>query len=153
MEESNSRFTLESSDLKEGEYIQDKFTPQGSDIIPSLSWRNVPDKTKSFAFCVEDPDAPNGTFYHWLIINISSDKTFIDNNNIPGKEIENSWGQTKYKGPSPPGKNSHRYFFKLFALSVDKINAHDISSFLKEVEKNKIDESSLMVKYKRQQHH
>jgi Raf kinase inhibitor-like YbhB/YbcL family protein len=152
MEES-TKFILESSDLKEGEYIQEKFTPQGSDLIPNLCWRNVPDKTKSLALCVEDPDAPNGTFYHWLVMNIPHDKTFIDNNNVQGKEVVNSWGQTKYKGPSPPGKHAHRYFFKLFALSVDKINAHDIDSFLKEVEKNKIDEASLMVKYKRPSHH
>jgi len=153
MMEESTKFILESNDLKEGEYIQDKFTPQGADLVPNLTWRNIPDKTKSFALCVEDPDAPNGTFYHWLVMNIPFDRSSIDNNNVHGKELFNSWGQTKYKGPSPPGKHAHRYFFKMFALSCDKINAHDIESFLKEVSKNKIEEASLMVKYKRQDHH
>lgn len=153
MMEEQSKFIIESNDMKEGDYMDDKFTPQGHDMVPHLTWRNVPDKTKSFAFCIEDPDAPNGSFYHLLLFNIPSERTHIENKDVPGKELTNSWGQTKYKGPSPPGKHAHRYFFKVFALSVDKINPHDIDSFFKEVSKNKIDEACLMVKYKKQSHH
>jgi len=151
--EEKSKLIVESTDMVEGDYINDKFTPQGANVIPNLTWSNIPDKTKSFALCVEDPDAPKGTFYHWLVINIPSDVTSVGKFNVHGKEITNSWGQTLYKGPSPPGKNSHRYFFKVFALSVEKLNVHDIDSFFKEVNKNLIEEASLMVKYKRHSSH
>jgi len=78
------QFVLESKDLVEGEFIQEKFTPQGGNIIPNLTWKNAPEQTKSFAFCVEDPDAPKGNFYHWLLVNIPNDKMTI-NNKYPWK--------------------------------------------------------------------
>lgn len=141
------KFTIESHDFREGEFLKDEFTPQGADRSPSLAWKNIPKKTKSFALSVEDPDAPSGTFYHWLVINIPKNKTSIKKNENPGTEIENSNKIKKYKGPHPPKGNSHRYFFKIFALDVEKIQANNNISFYKEINKHKIAEASIIAYY------
>ena len=145
-------FTIESDNFNEGDPISDKFTPQGEDINPNIRFSHTPDGTKSYALAVEDPDAPNGTWYHWLVINIPKETKFIKENYKEGTEITNSWGITKYKGPSPPGKELHRYFFKVFALNAEKINVYNIDSFYNEVKKHLISEASIMVKYKKPNH-
>lgn len=150
--ECQTKFCIESKDFKEGEFLEEKYTPQGDDFSPQLSWKNIPQNTQSFALACEDPDAPMGTFYHWLVINIPVTTTSVEKNTVPGKPIENSWGITTYKGPSPPEKSIHRYFFKIFALDTDKINAIGIDSFYKEVNKHKLGEASIMVKYSKTHH-
>ena len=149
MESQENKLTINSECFKEGENLSDKYTPQGDDFNPSLRWSGIPEGTKSFALAVEDPDAPMGTWYHWLVTNIPLETTSINENTIPGTEITNSWGIKGYKGPSPPGKSLHRYFFKIFALKTDKIHDNSIDSFYKEIKKNLISEASIMGKYKK----
>ncbi len=101
--------------------INNKFTPLGNDINPEFSWVDTPINTKSFAFLVDDPDAPNGLFNHWCLINIPKETTKISENSIPKNsiEIENSWGIKKYKGPKPPNHQLHNYHFKIYALDSE----------------------------------
>ena len=75
---SSSKFTLKSDEIKDNEYIPIEFTPYGEDINPSFKWENIPKGTKSFAFSVEDPDAPSGLFYHWILININKNINSIE---------------------------------------------------------------------------
>jgi len=142
-------FKLESKSIIEGEMIDNKFTPQGVDYNPEITWNkdDIPSNTKSFAFAVEDPDAPNGLWLHWLVINIPAFTNKIEEHLIPGEEIKNSWKISKYKGPSPPKGQKHRYYYKLFALSEEKISAKSIASFYEQVNKYKIGEGSIMGYY------
>jgi Raf kinase inhibitor-like YbhB/YbcL family protein len=150
IENTIASFNLKCDKIKSG-IIIDRFTPQGEDVNPEIYWdkNSVPEGTKSFAFAVEDPDAPSGTFYHWLVINIPASIDRIKENSKPGTEIENSWEIKQYKGPRPPKGTTHRYYFKLFALSIEKISANDISSFYEEVYKYKLGEADLLGTYSR----
>ncbi len=140
---------LHSDEIHNSKHIDDKFTPQGEDYNPAFTWENAPENTKSFAFVCEDPDAPRGTWYHWLVINIPTTTKKIEENSNPGDLVTNSWKINVYKGPSPPKGQKHRYFFKLFALSKEHIQATNAISFYEEVNKYKIAEASIMGTYKK----
>jgi Raf kinase inhibitor-like YbhB/YbcL family protein len=144
-------FLLASSTLKNGENIDSKFTPDGKDINPSVYWdpNSIPKETKSFAFSVEDKDAPRGLFYHWIVINIPKETKMIAENSLPGNQVKNSWNLKKYKGPFPPKNQKHRYIFRLFALSADHLNINNIKEFESAIERYKLAESSIIVTYKR----
>ncbi len=71
-------------------YIPEKYSCKGEDINPCLNWDNVPEETKSFALSVKDPDAPRGTFVHWLVYDIEKTARKIEENSIPGKQVKNS---------------------------------------------------------------
>lgn len=94
--------------FKSEEMIPKKYTGQGIDVSPPLSWGPVPPETKSFALINDDPDAPVGNWVHWLVKNIPSDITKFDENSFCGEEVVNSWGKKAYGGPMPP-KGTHRY--------------------------------------------
>jgi len=126
--------------------IPKNYTCHGEDKSPALRWENAPSNTKSFALIVDDPDAPHGTWTHWLVKNIPSDKTEIKENEIPGDQVINSWKIEKWKGPKPPS-GTHRYFFKLYALNVDRMKANKLEDFYNEVEEHKLDEAILMGKF------
>lgn len=97
--------------------IPAEFTCSGSDINPQLNFANIPENAKSLALIMDDPDAPNGTWIHWVVFNINPKTTVINKNSAPSGAIQgaNSWGTSKYGGPCPPS-GTHRYFFKLYAL-------------------------------------
>jgi Raf kinase inhibitor-like YbhB/YbcL family protein len=95
--------------------IPSKYTCQGSDVSPPLEISEVPEGTKSLALIVDDPDAPMGTWVHWVVWGITSDKTEIKEGEVPGKQGKNDFGKLNYGGPCPPS-GTHRYFFKLYAL-------------------------------------
>ncbi len=98
-----------------GEKIQPEYTCDGQDKIPPLQISEVPATTKSLALIMDDPDAPMGTWDHWILWNITPDTKLIDKQmGVAGK---NSWGKTNYGGPCPPS-GTHRYYFKLFALDI-----------------------------------
>ncbi|MHA1267490.1 MAG: YbhB/YbcL family Raf kinase inhibitor-like protein [Candidatus Helarchaeota archaeon] len=141
---------LKSAAFEHEGLIPMKYTCEGSDISPPLSWNQVPEGTKSFALIVDDPDAPVGTWVHWLVCDIPPDTREIPQNTIPDKAtlMTNDFGKKKYGGPCPPS-GTHRYFFKLYALDVQKLNASDKRQFYEEVEKHKIAEAILMGKYKK----
>lgn len=95
-------------------YIPKKFTCDGEDINPALEIYDIPAKTQSLALIVDDPDAPMGTWVHWVIFDIPVINR-LDENSIPGKQGINDFGRQDYGGPCPPS-GTHRYFFKIYAL-------------------------------------
>ena len=109
-----------------GQVIPVKYSCNGSDVSPPLSWTNPPDSTVSYALIVADPDAPSGTFYHWLVFNIPSTTTsFAENASAGGTlpagclEGVNGFSALNYKGPCPPIGTTHRYYFNLYALDIN----------------------------------
>lgn len=119
------KMVIKSPDFKNGEPIPKAFSCEGEDISPKLEWDNAPEGTKSFALICDDPDAPMGTWVHWVIYNIPKDSRFLEKN-IPKKpklengalQGKNSWPRTGYNGPCPPPGKAHRYYFKLYALDT-----------------------------------
>lgn len=109
---------LLSSAFEDGEAIPSEYTCDGSDISPPLSVSSIPENTKSLALIVDDPDAPTGTWVHWLVWNIPANKTsFSKGENITFPQGKNDFGDLNYGGPCPPSE-THRYFFKLYALDT-----------------------------------
>jgi Raf kinase inhibitor-like YbhB/YbcL family protein len=116
---------LYSSAFKEGEFIPEKFSCEGSNISPQLHWSNYPQNTKSFAVIVEDPDAPGGDFVHWIIYNIPGNLSELHEDVTPSRNIPdevmlgtNGFGKISYGGPCPPPGKPHRYFFRIYALDT-----------------------------------
>ena len=118
---------LISNDFKAGEFIPKKFTCEGADVSPQLSWTHVPPKTQSFALIMDDPDAPAGTWVHWVLYNIPGDSLGLQEGTAKEETLANgathgaSWGvdtfsRVGYGGPCPPPGKPHRYFFKVYAL-------------------------------------
>lgn len=103
------------------------YSCQGEDISPALEWSAPPQGTKSLALVMDDPDAPLGTWVHWVVFNLPPgsrglpEKTSTANgsSSLPAGAIhgENSWGREGYGGPCPPS-GTHRYFFRLYALDI-----------------------------------
>lgn len=100
-------------------HILPKYTCDGENISPPLTFSEIPDDTKSLAFIMDDPDAPNGTFTHWLLYNMSPATLQIVEKQMPltGIAGRNDFGNQGYGGPCPPS-GEHRYVFKLFALDT-----------------------------------
>ena len=107
---------VESLAFSQGEDIPRKYTCEGENINPPLLISSLPEETKTLAVIVEDPDAPNGIFDHWVAWNISPNKP-IQENNDTGVNGLNSFGNEGYGGPCPPS-GSHRYYFKIYALDA-----------------------------------
>ena len=139
---------LKSNDFNEGEMIPSKFTCQGEDINPQLAWDDVPEGIKSFALIIDDPDAPMGTWVHWLVKDIPADVREIKQNSVPGKQVVNDFGKESYGGPCPPS-GTHRYFFKLYALDVESLDANNKGDFYSQVEEHAIAKAELMAKYEK----
>jgi len=116
---------LTSSAFAEGKPIPAKYTCDGGDVSPPLKWSAVPDGTKSLALISDDPDAPVGTWVHWVVYNIPPDTTELAEG-VPKSEVLTNGatqGMTDFKrigygGPCPPRGGPHRYFFKLYALDT-----------------------------------
>lgn len=119
-----STMILTSSAFEESAKIPPKFTcdgdPPAGGINPELLIHNVPDAAKSLALIVDDPDAPRGTFVHWVVYNIDPNTSVIKEESVPpgSNEGANGSGKYGYVGPCPPDKKPHRYFFKLYALDI-----------------------------------
>ncbi len=110
---------ITSSAFKDREAIPMNYTADGEDISPPLSIRDVPEGTKSLALIVDDPDAPMGTWDHWIVFNIPSDTREIAEGSAPeGIRGMNDFGKLEYGGPAPPS-GTHRYKFKIYALDVN----------------------------------
>ena len=104
--------------------IPARYTCSADDISPELQWRDVPDGVQSFVLIMDDPDAPVGTWVHWILYNIPGESTGLPEGFSKNEELadgaihgKNSGGKTYYNGPCPPS-GTHRYFFKLYALDV-----------------------------------
>lgn len=115
---------ISSTAFPEGGMIPKKFTCDGDDISPSLKWDSVPAGTKSIAIISDDPDAPVGTWVHWVVYNIPADAKELPENVPPqrtlsngAKQGTNDFRKIGYGGPCPPG-GTHRYYFKIYALDT-----------------------------------
>lgn len=115
-------FTLQTKAFRNLGHIPMLYSCDDQDISPELTWQNIPAKTQSLALILSDPDAPSGTFYHWVLYNIPRTLTTLPEglNQLPeGVMIgKNSWGKQQYNGPCPPKGAEHRYVFTLYALDV-----------------------------------
>lgn len=120
-EENKNFMTLKisSSAFRNGEAIPKKYTCDGENVSPALSIREVPKGAKSLVLIVDDPDAPSGTFTHWILFNIDPKTSEIREGNVPAGATQgiNDFGKLEYGGPCPP-TGTHNYFFKVFALDT-----------------------------------
>lgn len=112
-------FTVTSPTIGEGRPIPARFTADGSNISPELRLENPPPGVASYALIMDDPDAPRGTWVHWVVWNLPADTIDIPEGELPDGAVEgrNDWGRTSYGGPAPPS-GTHRYFFKAYALDA-----------------------------------
>jgi len=116
-------FELTSNDFAAGSMIPPLFTCDGKDLSPHLAWRDPPPGTKSFALICHDPDAPSGTFIHWIVYDIPAGASLLPRGGpLPGgaRQLVNDFGRADYGGPCPPS-GTHRYVFTLYALNVDRL--------------------------------
>ena len=113
-------FQLSSPAFKNNDHIPSKYTCDGTDINPPLTIANTPAQAKTLALVVDDPDAPMGTWVHWVVWNISPQAGEIKENAVPGGAQQgiNDFRKNDYGGPCPPS-GRHRYFFKLYALDTN----------------------------------
>jgi Raf kinase inhibitor-like YbhB/YbcL family protein len=119
----NMAFSISSSDFQNGGDIPKKFTCDGADGSPELSWSELPAGTQTLALIADDPDAPGGTFTHWVLFNLPAAVSNLGANVSKVDELPNGARQGRngfrkigYGGPCPPPGKPHRYFFKLYAL-------------------------------------
>jgi Raf kinase inhibitor-like YbhB/YbcL family protein len=119
-------FKLTSDAFANGQSIPAKYSCSGKNISPGLAWDEPPAGTRSFALIVDDPDAPMGTWVHWVLFNIPANTRELQEDlPISGKNVDpnamyvgkNSSSNTRYDGPCPPS-GTHRYYFKLYALDT-----------------------------------
>jgi len=140
-----------------GGKIPGKYTCDGMDISPPLTWTSGPEGTKTFALICDDPDAPMGTWVHWVLFNLPADITEFRENVPPERELEsgakqgmNDFRKIGYGGPCPPG-GVHRYFFKLYALDkkIDLEAGATKAELLKAMEGHILAEGQIMGRYER----
>lgn len=152
------KMELKSAAFKDGGTIPGKFTCDGPDVSPALSWTGIPAEAKSLALICDDPDAPIGTWVHWVIYNIPATASELAEA-VPKTEIlangalqgKNDFRKIGYGGPCPPRGPAHRYFFKIYALdTMVKLNPGATKKDLLDRLKNHIlAEAQLLGKYGR----
>lgn len=119
-------FRLTTPAFVDGAEIPLRYTCDGDDRSPRLTWSDSPAGTQSFALIVDDPDAPDGTFTHWVLYNIPPEAREIGQGGSAGATGTNSFGRTRYSGPCPPpGDPPHRYRFTLYALDQRLLQARN----------------------------
>jgi hypothetical protein len=124
--------SIKSPAFEHGKLIPKKYSCDGQDINPPLTIEGIPKEAKTLVLAVDDPDAPSGTFDHWIVWNIPASASKIGENTVPGTEGMNGARQQGYMGPCPPW-GTHRYFFKVYALDTEL--SLGINSRKKDVEK------------------
>jgi Raf kinase inhibitor-like YbhB/YbcL family protein len=113
-------FELTSSAFSEGQPIPEKYSCDGENVSPPLSWSPPPDGTRSLALILHDPDAPSGDFTHWVAWNIDARASGLEEGAHAPGEGANGFGENGYGGPCPPpGHGAHRYQHELFALDIE----------------------------------
>jgi Raf kinase inhibitor-like YbhB/YbcL family protein len=111
------KLSVMSPTFENNQLIPAKYTCDGDNVNPPLAIDGVPEGTKTLALIVDDPDAPMGTWDHWIVWNIPATTSKIAENTVPGTEGMNDSRRRSYGGPCPPS-GTHRYFFKVYALDV-----------------------------------
>ena len=148
-----AQISLTSDAFQNGQPIPVRYTCDGGDETPTLHWGEPPQGTKSFAFVIDDPDAPSGTFRHWGVFDIPPSRRSIGGGHEAGREVNNDFGKPGYGGPCPPkGHGPHHYHFKLFALDVPSLglnaDAH-IGDIEREAGKHAVGRAELIGTYER----
>lgn len=113
----STTMTIKSFAFKNNGFIPSKYTCDGTNINPDLMIKDIPVNAKSLAIIVDDPDAPNGAFCHWVMWDIPLKNNIIKENSKPGIQGRNSMGENKYSGPCPPS-GIHHYHFIVYALDT-----------------------------------
>lgn len=150
-------FFIEIPAFKDAEYIPSKYTCDGKDISPEIIFHNVPKEAKNIAIIADDPDAPMGTWVHWVIYNIPPDTTHLKEGFPEGMKVGNicqginDFRKYSYGGPCPPS-GAHRYYFKAYVLdTVFECQKHMTKeNLLKLMKGHIIAESSVMKRYRRE---
>ena len=142
--------------FNEGDPIPDRYACKGVNVSPPLEWEAVHGAVKYVIIC-EDPDANSGTWTHWVIFNLPSDETMVDEWIMEREELDNGakqgfndFGTIGYRGPCPP-HGTHRYYFKVYALDIEIQSSAKITKadLLKAMEGHILDEGQLMCRYTR----
>jgi Raf kinase inhibitor-like YbhB/YbcL family protein len=151
--------SLTSSAFAEGASIPEEYTCQGKDVSPPLKWSGVPSETKSLALIMDDPDAPMGTWVHWVLYDLPPSMTDLPQGLSAkehiaagsGKEGVNDFKRSGYGGPCPPAGKPHRYFFKLYALdtTLDLNPGAKKKDLERAMENHILSQGQLMATYKR----
>ncbi len=117
---------IRSSAFNEGDTIPKKHTCEGEDVSPQLSWPAVPEGAKSLVLICDDPDAPVGTWVHWVLFGLSPATTELPEDVPDGEQVlegakhgRNDFGNLGYGGPCPPPGPTHRYYYKLYAIDIE----------------------------------
>ena len=114
-------FSVTSPAFADGQPVPKQFTCDGNDAPPPITVDDPPKGTRSFAVIVDDPDAPKGTFTHWLTYDIPADSHAL--RATAGKPLKNDFGRSGYGGPCPPpGHGAHRYYFTVYAVDVPALD-------------------------------
>jgi len=151
-------FELKSSAFAPSGMIPRKHTCDGSDLSPALEWTGVPDGTRTLALICDDPDAPMGTWVHWVLYNLPGDESGLPEGISPTETIEqgalqgiNDFGRIGYGGPCPPPGKPHRYSFRLYALDEKVSLAPGASKrdLMRALENHILGQAELMGKYGR----
>ena len=120
-------FSITTTAFQPDQMIPSRFTCDGADVSPQLSWKEAPAGTKGFALICDDPDAPVGTFTHWVLYGLPAGTSGLPEEMAKDPEVgtpscrqgRNDFGKIGYNGPCPPRGSKHRYYFKLFALDKE----------------------------------
>lgn len=149
---------LESAAFTEGAAIPTKYTCDGANVSPALKWKDVPPGTRSLALIADDPDAPAGTWVHWVLYGVPPSLTELPEGvaatgTVLGGTMQgtNDFKKVGYGGPCPPRGNPHRYFFKIYALDAElsmKAGATK-SDLVRAMEGHILAQGQLMGTYKR----
>ena len=151
------KLEIRSTAFGDAQMIPKIYTCQGKNISPPLSWGAVPEQTRSIALILEDPDAPMGTFVHWVLFNLPPETKGLPENVPVGKTLANGAkhgaGTSKkigYMGPCPPS-GTHRYFFRVYALDskLDLKSGSSKERLLRAMQGHILSEGQLMGTYKR----
>lgn len=143
-------FAITSPAFTEGATVPKQFTCDGNDAPPPIKLSDPPDGTRSFAVIMDDPDAPKGTFTHWLAYDIPASKTELKVDG--GKTLRNSFGREGYGGPCPPpGHGPHRYFFTVYAVDVPSlpVSGETRQDLEKALQTHTLASAKLMARYER----
>lgn len=149
---------LNSTAFDEGGMIPSQYTCDGQNVSPPLAWSGLPEGTKTLALICDDPDAPRGTWVHWVVYQIPASERGLPEN-LPARETldsgarqgTNDFKKPGYGGPCPPS-GTHRYFFKLYALdaSLDLASGATKDQLLKAMDTHILAQGQLLARYKRQ---
>ena len=158
LEEGAMAFELTSAAFKAGEALPKKHTCDGEDISPALSWNDPPAATKSFVLVCDDPDAPAGTWVHWVLYGLPAGARGLPEGVKPvptlpdgSKQGTNDFRKTGWGGPCPPRGAPHRYFFKLHAVDTtpDLAPGANKAAALKAIEGHVVGQAELVGRYGR----